>query len=147
PASAGRHPESSRPDARPPRTPPRDAAGGLWQRFLDRVREDRVAVYMTLAAARPVGLEEGVLRVGVDNDTMRRELTRKETLERLEAIAGEVAGRALRVEIGPLPPERADESPIGRERRRTEETLGDARVQAAVEIFGAELRGVRERRP
>jgi hypothetical protein len=46
-----------------------------------------------------------------------------------------------------MPEDRADDTPLGRVRRRTEETLADPLVQAAVEIFGAEVRGVRERRP
>src|SRR5207302_1597062 len=76
----------------------------------------------------------------------RRELSRKETLQRLRAIASEVAGRELRVEVGPLPSEHAGQAPLAQARRRTEETLADPMVQAAVEIFGAEVRGVRDRR-
>jgi len=64
----------------------------------------------------------------------------------LRAIASEVAGRELRVEVGPLPSEHAGQAPLAQARRRTEETLADPMVQAAVEIFGAEVRGVRDRR-
>ena len=35
----------------------------------------------------------------------------------------------------------ADEAPLARERRRREESLADPRVQAAQEIFGAEVLG------
>jgi hypothetical protein len=38
------------------------------------------------------------------------------------------------------------ETPAAQAKRRTEETLADPLVQAAVEIFGAEVRGVRDRR-
>jgi DNA polymerase-3 subunit gamma/tau len=119
----------------------------LWERFLARVRQDKVSLYMTLAAGRALGVEGGALRIGIENEAMRRELTRRETLERLAELASEAAGRALRVEVGPMPEDRADDTPLGRVRRRTEETLADPLVQAAVEIFGAEVRGVRERRP
>ena len=67
------------------------------------------------------------------------------TLERLQAIASQIAGRPLRVDVTPLPAEHAGETPAAQARRRTEETLADPLVQAAVEIFGAEVRGVRDR--
>ena len=68
------------------------------------------------------------------------------SLDRLSAIAREIAGADVRVEIGPLPSELAGDTPLAQARRRTEETLADPAVQAAVEIFGAEVRGVREKR-
>ncbi len=136
---------ASEPPARPTAAP--DAAGALWERVLERVRRERVSLYMTLATARPVGLTDSVLRIGIDSEALRRELTGKETLARLAAIASEVAGRALRVEVGPVPADRAGDTPIAQARRREEETLADPLVQAAVEIFGAEVRGVRDRRP
>jgi DNA polymerase-3 subunit gamma/tau len=123
------------------------APDDLWERFLARVRQDKLSLYMTLAAGRPLGVVDGALRIGIENEAMRRELARKETLDRLGALASEAAGRTLRVEVGPMPEGRAGETPLGRVRRRTEETLADPLVQAAVEIFGAEVRGVRERRP
>jgi len=43
--------------------------------------------------------------------------------------------------------EGAGDTPIAQAKRREEETLADPLVQAAVEIFGAEVRGVRDRRP
>ena len=49
--------------------------------------------------------------------------------------------------IGPVPTERAGDTPLAQARRREEETLADPLVRAAVEIFeGAEVRGVRDRR-
>src|SRR5262249_24067923 len=114
---------------------------------LGQVRRERVSLYMTLATARPVGLTDTVLRLGIDSEALRREVTGKETLARLAAIASEVAGRPVRVEGGPVPPERAADTPMPRAGRREEETLADPLVQAAVEIFGAEVRGVRDRRP
>ena len=129
--------------ARPEGVP---AAGALWERFLARVREEKVALYLSLARARLLSAEGEALRIGVESEAMRRDLTRRETLERLEAIAREVAGRPLRVEVGPLPRELTAETPMAQARRRTEETLADPLVQAAVEIFGGEVRGVRERR-
>jgi len=124
------------------------AGDDFWQAFLARVRSERLAVYMMLVAGRPVGLDDEVLRIGIDSETMRRDASRREVLDLLQAAAGEVAGRPLRVEVGPIPPEHADDTAIARGRRRTEEVLADPMVQAAVEIFpGAEVRGVRERRP
>ena len=136
---------ASEPPGRPTAAP--DPAAALWELVLARVRQERVSLYMTLATARPVGLTDSVLRIGMDSEALRRELTGKETLARLAAIATEVAGRALRVEVGPVPADRAGDTPIAQARRREEETLADPLVQAAVEIFGAEVRGVRDRRP
>jgi hypothetical protein len=110
------------------------------------VREEKVALYLSLARARLLSAEGEALRIGVESEAMRRDLTRRETLECLEAIAREVAGRPLRVEVGPLPRELTAETPMAQARRRTEETRADPLVQAAVEIFGGEVRGVRERR-
>ena len=122
------------------------AAGGgpLWDRFLARVREEKVSLYMALAAGRLVSAEGGALTIGIENEAMRRELTRKETLDRLRAIASDVAGRALQVDIGPPPS--GTEGPAGAARKKKEETLADPLVQAAVDIFGAEVRSVRDRR-
>src|SRR5213080_4233241 len=129
--------------------PPREttSGGGLWDRFLARVQEEKlVAPYMMLVSGTLLAADGEALRIGIDNEAARRELSRKETLQRLRAIASEVAGRELRVEVGPLPSERAGQAPLAQARRRTEETLADPMVQAAVEIFGAEVRGVRDRR-
>jgi DNA polymerase-3 subunit gamma/tau len=127
---------------------PREAAGGgLWEKFLARVQEAKmVAIYMPLASGTLLSSDGGALRIGIGNESMRRQLSGKETLERLAAIAREVVGRDVRIEIAPLPSEHAGEAPLAQARRRTEETLADPMVQAAVEIFGAEVRGVRERR-
>src|SRR5213083_1005447 len=128
---------------------PREAVpgGGLWDRFLARVQEEKlVAPYMMLVSGTLLAADGEALRIGIDNEAARRELSRKETLQRLRAIASEVAGRELRVEVGPLPSEHAAQAPLAQARRRTEETLADPMVQAAVEIFGAEVRGVRDRR-
>src|SRR6266699_3834533 len=128
---------------------PREAApgGGLWDRFLARVQEEKlVAPYMMLLSGTLLAADGEALRIGIENEAARRELSRKETLQRLRAIASEVAGRELRVEVGPLPSEHAGQAPLAQARRRTEETLADPMVQTAVEIFGAEVRGVRDRR-
>jgi hypothetical protein len=105
-----------------------------------------VSLYMALAAGKLVASDGGTLRIGIENETMRRELNRKETLDRLRAIAREVTGRDVAVEVGPVPAEHAGDTPLAQARKRTEETLADPLVQAAVEIFGAEVRGVRDRR-
>jgi DNA polymerase-3 subunit gamma/tau len=118
----------------------------VFEGLMRRVQEERVSLYMALAAARPLGLDDGVLRLGVENEALRRELTRKESLEVLRAIASDVAGRPLQVDIGPLPAAHAQDTPAAQAKRRTEETLADPLVKAAVEIFGAEVRGVRDRR-
>jgi DNA polymerase III subunit gamma/tau len=138
--TSGAPPTSARADA--------VAAGGgrLWEDLLARVQREKVSLYLALASGKLLSTEDGALRIGIESEAMRRELSRKETLERLRAIAGEVAGRDVRVEVGPLPVEHADAAPRAQARRRTEETLADPLVQAAVEIFGAEVRGVRERR-
>jgi DNA polymerase-3 subunit gamma/tau len=156
-AIAGAAPAGSAPTApsrgtqtAPPRAsgaaPAAGAAGGLWESVLARVRQERVSLYMTLAAARPLGVTDGVLRLGLDSEALRREIASKETLARLSALASEIAGRSLRVEVGPVPGDRAGDTPIAEVRRREQETLADPLVQAAVEIFGAEVRGVRDRR-
>ncbi len=147
-------PSASAPPAKPgPRASappgPRTAApgGDLWERFLVRVQEEKLlAPYMMLRSATLLTAEGEALCIGIDNEAARRELSRKEILQRLRAIATEVAGRTLRVEVGPLPSEHAEQAPLAQARRRTEETLADPMVQAAVEIFGAEVRGVRDRR-
>jgi DNA polymerase-3 subunit gamma/tau len=138
----------------PPAPPPAQARGaaasetstGLWDQVLARVRRERVSLYMTLAAARPLGVADGVLRLGMDSEALRRELAARDTLARLAALASEAAGRPLRIEVGPVPAEHVAETPIMQARRREEETLADPLVRAAVEIFGAEVRAVRDRR-
>ena len=122
------------------------AAGGLWEQFLARVQQEKVSLYLALAAGKVLPAPGDVLRVGLENEAMRREVTRQGTLERLRAIAREVSGSDVRLEIGPLPPEHAGEAPLAKARRQTEETLADPLVQAAVDIFEAEVRGVREPR-
>jgi DNA polymerase-3 subunit gamma/tau len=143
-------PAPARPGA-PAAAAPAGAEAGtrdaFWQRFLERVRAERLAVYMMLVAGHPVGLDDQVLRIGIDSETMRRDASRREVVDLLQTAAGAVAGRPLRVEIGPLPAEHSGDTAIARGRKRTEDTLADPMVQAAVEIFGGEVRGVRERRP
>jgi hypothetical protein len=120
---------------------------GVWDALLSRVQAERVSLYMALVPARPLGLDRGALRIGVENEAIRRDLTRKESLDVLRTIASEIAGCPLAVEIGPLPAEHVHETPAAQAKRRTEETLADPLVKAAVEIFGgAEVRGVRDRR-
>src|SRR5437763_2254398 len=121
---------------------PREAAaadGGLWDRFLARVQQAEKAIYMQVATGRLVSADGAALRIGIASEAMRRDLSRKETLDRLSAIAREIAGGDVRVEVGPLPSELAGDTPLAQARRRTEETLADPAVQAAVEIFGAEV--------
>jgi hypothetical protein len=120
--------------------------GGVWDGLLARVQAERVSLFMALSAGRPLGLENNVLRIGLENEALRRDCTRKESLDVLRAIASELAGRAIQVEIGPLPAGVAHENAAAQAKRRAEETLSDPLVQAAVEIFGAEVRGVRDRR-
>jgi len=110
------------------------------------VRDDKVSLYLALATGKLVGADDASIRIGIDNEAMRRDIGRPETLARLGAIAGKIWGRELRVEIGPVPAEQAADTPLGRARRKTEATLADPLVQAAVEIFGGEVRGVRDRR-
>jgi DNA polymerase-3 subunit gamma/tau len=133
------------PASRRPRGPARagvapagPAGGGLGGSC--GVREEKVALYLSLAA--PGRSAEGGAPIGVESEALR--LGSGEGAP--EAIAREVAGRPLRVEVGPLPREFSAETPMAQARRRTEETLADPLVQAAVEIFGGEVRGVRERR-
>jgi DNA polymerase-3 subunit gamma/tau len=146
--SAGAAPRttSATPSAGPSGPPPSDV-NGVWDAMLSRVQAERVSLYMALVPARPLGLDRGALRIGVENEALRRDLTRKESLDVLRAIASEIAGCPLTVEIGPLPAEHVRETPAAQAKRRTEETLADPLVKAAVEIFGgAEVRGVRDRR-
>jgi DNA polymerase-3 subunit gamma/tau len=146
PATPSRGAPATAPPSRAGSAAPAGAASALWESVLARVRQERLSLYMTLAAARPLGVTGGVLRLGLDSEALRREVSGKETLARLGALASEIAGHALRVEVGPVPGDRAGETPIAEIRRREQETLADPLVQAAVEIFGAEVRGVRDRR-
>ena len=134
------------PPARDRGAAPAEVSGGVWDRVLARVRQERVSLYMTLAAARPLGVSDGVLRLGMDSEALRRELAARDTLARLAALASEAAGHPLRIEVGPMPAEHVGDTPVAQARRRQEETLADPLVRAAVEIFGAEVRGVRDRR-
>jgi len=144
-------PAREHPAAAPLRPPgPTAASGGLqglWSGVLQRVQSDKVSLYMVLTAARPLALEGDRLRIGLENDALRRELARREAADLLRAIASDVAGRSLQVDVEALPAEHAGDTPAAQAKRRTEETLADPLVQAAVEIFGAEVRGVRDRRP
>ena len=146
PAAPSRGTPGAAPPTRAGSAAPAGAAGTLWESVLARVRQERVSLYMTLAAARPLGISDGVLRLGLESEALRREVSGKDTLTRLGAVASEIAGHAVRVEVGPVPGDRAGETPIAEVRRREQETLADPLVQAAVEIFGAEVRGVRDRR-
>ena len=119
---------------------------GVWARVLQRVQAERLSLYLTLAAARPLAFDDAGLRVGLENDAFRRECNKKEALDALRAIASEVVGRPVQVEVGPLPAEHASDTPAAQAKRRAEDTLADPLVQAAVEIFGAEVRSVRDRR-
>src|SRR5262249_37921064 len=95
PAGAARAPGAGgpAPAARPAPAAPRAQAaaadGGLWDRFLARVRQEKVSLYMALAAGRLVSADAGAFTIGIENEAMRRELTRKETLDRLRAIASD----------------------------------------------------------
>src|SRR5438128_9093385 len=114
----------------------------LWEQFLARVRDEKVSLYLALASGKLVSTEESAIRIGIENEALRRDVGRPETLARLGAIAADVWGHELRVEIGPVPPAQAGDTPLGRARRRTEATLADPLVQAAVESFGGEGRRV-----
>ena len=102
---------------------------------------------MTLAAARPLGLADGVLRLGLDSEALRRELAARGNARPARRARqrgrGRVRSRSRSVRCRR---ERVDETPLAQARQRQQETLADPLVQAAVEIFGAEVRGVRERR-
>jgi hypothetical protein len=142
----GNVPVATAPTA-PPRgaTPTTAATDGLWDAFLARVRREKIALYMTLAAGRPIGVDGDVLRIGLESESMRRSVQGRESLELLGRLASEAAGRPLRVEVGPLPADCQGDTPRARARQREQETLADPMVQAAVEIFGGEVRAVRER--
>ncbi len=60
------------------------ADGDLWELLLGRLQQEKISLYMALASGRLLGVDDGVLRVGVENEAMRRDLGRKETLERLQ---------------------------------------------------------------
>jgi len=142
-SAGGDAPAGARPEPAAPKSVPGEQ---LWEQFLARVRDEKISLYLALASGKLVSAEETSIRVGIENEAMRRDIARPETLARLGAIAAAVWGRELRVEVGPVPPEQAGDTPLGRARRRTEATLADPLVQAAVDIFGGEVRGVRDRR-
>jgi len=143
PATAGRNPGPG-PSAAGA-APRDDDLERVWETFLARVRNARIALYMTLVSARPLGMDGGVLRIGLESESMRRAVQSREHLDLLGRLASEVSGASLRIEVGPLPAERQGEMPRARARAREQETLADPLVQAAVEIFGGEVRAVRER--
>jgi DNA polymerase III subunit gamma/tau len=156
--ATGQPPPATRAPSSPPRAPsgapstPRTSApgdvGDLWERLRARVGQERSSFLMAVVTTgRPLGLQGDVLRIGIESDAMRRDFGARENLERIQSLAGEVAGRPLRIEVGPMPAEHAADTPLAKARRREEETLSDPLVQAAVEIFGGEVRGVRDRRP
>src|SRR5216684_228248 len=77
PAASGPAPAGA-PRASTPR--PREAApgGGLWEQFLARVQEEKLlAPYMWLRSGTLLAAEGGTLRIGIENEAARRELSRK----------------------------------------------------------------------
>src|SRR3989442_232735 len=76
----------------------------LWEQFLARVRDEKVSLYLALASGKLVSTEESAIRIGIESEAMRRDIARPETLARLGAIAADVWGREVRVEVGPVPP-------------------------------------------
>jgi DNA-binding protein YbaB len=76
--------------------------GDPWDRFLTRVREDRCRLHAA-RGRQAVSTEGDLLRIGVENEAMRRGL--EGALQRLKSIA-RVSGRDLRVSR-PLPEEHA----------------------------------------
>jgi DNA polymerase III subunit gamma/tau len=143
-ASAAATPAPTTGPAAPAAVPIGDA--GFWERFIARIRQEKLSIYLQLANAKCLAVEANVVRIGLDNEAMRRDLASREVLDRLQKAASDLLARRVEVQIGPLPAEHAADAPLARDRRRREETLSDPRVQAAQEIFGAEVRGVRDRR-
>src|SRR5438046_2529602 len=90
----------------------------LWEQFLARVREEKVSLYLALAGGKLVSADETSIRIGIENEALRRDVSRPETVARPGASAAEGWGRAPRVRVGPGPPEQAGEPPGGRARRR-----------------------------
>lgn len=140
---------SSRPPAVPAsRQVPDGGAGShaddsFWEAFLARVQRERLALFMTLAAGRFLGLADDVVRVGIGSEAVRKDVGSRDNLAFLEATASEVAGRPVRLVIAPVPPDGGGAKAAGGE---PPEAMTDPLVRAAVEIFGAEVRGVRDRR-
>jgi DNA polymerase III subunit gamma/tau len=121
------------------------ATGGEWRAFLECVRREKLALYLALASGRLVSLDERVMRIGIDSEAMRRDLSRRDVVDRLERIARDVVGREVTVEVGVIPV--AEETPRDRARQRERDSRAHPLVQYAVELFGGEVRGSRERRP
>ncbi len=125
---------------------PAVAEESFWEAFCARVRGERISLFMGLVTGRVLGVEGEVVRIGIPSEGMRRDLGAPDSLAVLERIASEVAGRSLRVEVEPLPTADAASRGAGRSAGEPADALADPVVQAAVEMFGAEVRGVRERR-
>jgi DNA polymerase-3 subunit gamma/tau len=137
---------ASPPASAAPVAPPSDVRA-VWDAVLARVEAERVSLFLSLKGARPLGLDRGALQIGVENEAVRRDLSRKESLDVLRTLVSEIAGRPLAVEIGPLPAEHVHDTPAAQAKRRTEDSLADPMVKATMDIFpGAEVRGVRDRR-
>jgi DNA polymerase-3 subunit gamma/tau len=128
-----------------PATDAKDGAEAGWQAFLERVRSEKLALYLALAAGRLLAIDETSLRIGIESEAMRRDLSRRDVVERLGRVATEAFGHALAVEIVPMPT--PEDTPRGRALQREQEAREDPLVRYAVEIFGGEVRGMRERRP
>ena len=105
-AAAARADAGRRSAAAPPAPP-----ATLWESVLARVRQERVSLYMTLAAARPLGVSDGVLRLGLDSEALRRELSGKDTLDAARRARQRDRRPRGPVEVGPVPGERAGETP------------------------------------
>lgn len=142
-AGSGRSPLPAVNRASPPHGAVARTDDAFWEAFLARVQRERLALFMALAAGRFLGLAEDVVRVGIGSEAVRKDVASRDNLAFLEAAASEVAGRPVRLVIAPAPPDRGGPGAAGGD---PAEALADPLVRAAVEIFGAEVRGVRDRR-
>src|SRR5262249_48018115 len=81
PATSASTPKRS---AAGPATPVAGAASGdLWTRLLARVRQEKVSLYMTLTAGKPLGVDGDVLRLCIEHTALPRHLCPNPTLHTL----------------------------------------------------------------
>jgi DNA polymerase-3 subunit gamma/tau len=128
-----------------------EAQTGLWDKFLDAIREQRMSTYSFLSAGRFCGIENGHAIVAFDSSSgyHKRHLDEKNVKKLLEETLKEVSGESIKIDIilekkGSAPrelgekkrpkPGNVDEVEMER-RKRVEEASGDPMVKKTIEIF------------
>lgn len=118
-------------DAVAPNPPPlvaaaTDIAGGFWSQFLEGIKAHNHALYMVVRSARLEGLTDHTVIVAVKFRFYVDRLQELRNRKIIEAVAAEVAGRALKLEC------------VIRPDLDVEGTKNDDLVRAVVDVFELE---------